>query len=341
MKVAVVSAAALPSPAPSYGGLESIAAYVAEALAEQHDVTMFAAKGSHATKARLVETVEPALEPSNDLPVEEAAWKVMEPELPKFDWVVDMSHNFKAWKLKLIHPEVHVLKVVHDYLPWHYPPPQGSYDVLAGVSKFHARFLEARWQTPVTHLYNGIPTDQLLYSGTKDDYLLFLSRLDPGKGAHIFLDLIEKTGAKGIIAGEDAPQHGINYLYRREILHRAVQLGVPYLGTVTDGEKKQLLSRAKAVVVPLADPYREVFGIWIVEALASGTPVFTTALGACEELVTRMTGGVATDPEVLLTGLRMFLKGEFEFDPRTCQQQAQKFDIRNTVKAYAAVVESK
>src|SRR5208282_1253167 len=98
---------------------------------------------------------------------------------------------------------------------------------------------------------------------------------------------------------------------------------------------------AKAVVVPLAEPYREVFGIWMVEAMASGTPVFTTALGACEELVVRMTGGVATNPEVLETGLRMFLKGDFEFDPGMCRRRAQLFDIRETVKAYGTVVESK
>ncbi len=69
--------------------------------------------------------------------------------------------------------------------------------------------------------------------------------------------------------------------------------------------------------------------------------MFTTDLGACEELVTRMTGAVATNPEVLETGLRMFLKGDFEFDPRMCQKRAQVFDIRETVTAYAAVVESK
>ncbi len=341
MKVAVVSAAALPSPAPSYGGLESIAAYVAEALAEQHDVTMFAAKGSRANKATLVETVEPQFEPAPGWPVEGAAWRMMELELPKFDWVIDMSHAFHAYRLKLAHPEVHVLKVVHDYYPCETPPPAGSYDLLAGVSRFHAKFLEGRWQTPVTHLYNGIPTDQLAYSSTKDDYLLFLSRLDPGKGAHVFLDLIEKTGAKGIIAGEDDLAHGIPQDYRRQILYRANQLGVRYLGTVTDARKKELLARAKAVVVPLDEPYREVFGIWMIEAMASGTPVFTTARGACEELVTRMTGAVATNAEVLEGGLRLFLKGDFEFDPVTCRERARCFDISRTVKAYGTVVESK
>jgi len=341
VKVAVVSATALPSPAPSYGGLESIAAYVAEELAKTHDVTLFAAKGSRTTKATLFETVPPQYEPSYDWPIEGAAWRLMEPELAKFDVVVDHSHSFHAYRLKLANPKARVVKVVHDLLPARTPPPRGSYDVLAGVSKFHAKFLEHYWGVPIAHLYNGIPTEKLTYSATKGDYLLFLSRLDPGKGAHTFLDIVELLGRpKAILAGDDDPAHGNSPYYRRDILYRAVQLGVDYRGVVTDAEKKDLLAHAKAVVVPLADPYREVFGIWIVEALASGTPVFTLDKGACQELVTRFTGGVADNHRNLAEGLRRFLKGEFEFDPQSCREQAQRFDIGASGKAYAAVVKS-
>ena len=341
MKVAVVSAAALPSPAPSYGGLESIAAYVAEELSEQHEVTMFAAQGSRTTKATLFETVPPQYEPSRDWPVEGAAWKRMEPELPKFDVVIDMSHAFHAYRHKLAHPEARVVKVVHDQLPSRTSPPPGSYDVLAGVSKFHAKLLEHYWGVPVTHLYNGIPTEQLHFSNRKDGYLLFLSRLDPGKGAHVFLNLVDKLGRPpAILAGDDDLRHGIDPHYRRAVLYRCVELGVDYRGQVTDAEKKELLAHARAVVVPLADPYREVFGIWIVEALASGTPVFTTAKGACEELMTRMSGAVAVNEDYLLEGLRRFLAGEFEFDPQTCREQARKFDISASGRAYEAVVRS-
>ena len=94
------------------------------------------------------------------------------------------------------------------------------------------------------------------------------------------------------------------------------------------------------MLVPLADPYREVFGIWMVEALAAGTPVFTLDKGACQELVTRMTGGVADTAENLTEGLRLFLKGDFEFDPKACRQRALRFDIRVTSMDYAEVAES-
>ena len=341
MKVAVVSAAALPSPAPTYGGLESIAAYVAEALAADHEVTLFAARGSRTTKASLVETVPPEYEPAPGWPIEGKAWNLMSPLLPAFDVVFDMSHAFHAYRLKLAHPEVHVVKVFHDLYPARTPPPPGSYDVLAGVSKFHARYLEGHWGVPVTHLYNGIPTDALTYSAEKEDYLLYLSRLDSGKGAHVFLDIVEQTGwSRAILAGEDDPRHGINEHYRRGILYRAQQLGVDYRGQVSNDEKLELLAHAKAVVVPLADPYREVFGIWIIEALASGTPVFTLDKGACQELVTRTTGGVADTARNLAEGIRRFRAGEFEFDPYECRAQARKFDIRTTATAYADLATS-
>jgi glycosyltransferase involved in cell wall biosynthesis len=342
MKVAVVSAAALPSPAPSYGGLESIAAYTAESLAEKHDVTLFAAKGSRTEKATLFETVAPAYEPSADFPIEHAAWEMMKDELPKFDVVFDHSHAFHAFRLKRQNRKVKVVKVFHDLLCSRTPPPRDTYDLLCGVSKFHGKFLEAQWGVPVGHLYNGIPTERLTYSAQKKDYILFLSRMDPGKGAHVFLDILQGLDdlPHAIIAGDDDPQHGISNEYRRMIAQRAGWLGVDYLGEVSDDKKKELLAGARMVLVPLADPYREVFGIWMVEALASGTPVFTLDKGACSEILNRKVGGVADTPENLRLGLQAWLRNDFEFDPLVCRTWGQRFDIRVTGEAYCETVDS-
>jgi glycosyltransferase involved in cell wall biosynthesis len=341
MKVAVVSAAALPSPAPSYGGLESIAAYTAEALARDHEVTLFAAQGSRTEKATLFETVPPSYEPSREWPVEGAAWRKMAPELARFDVVFDHSHAFWAWKLKLERPRIRVVKVVHDLLPSFTPPPPGSYDVLAGVSRFHAKFLGARWGVPVAHLYNGIPTERMTYRAKKQGYLLYLSRLDPGKGAHVFLDILGRIGSPpAILAGDDDPAHGIDPRYRDRICERATRMGVDYLGAVSPEHKLELIANARAMVVPLDDPYREVFGIWIVESLASGTPVFTLDKGACQELVTRQSGGVADTAENLGEGIRAFVRGDFEFDPIACLEQGLKFDIGRTGQAYRELVTS-
>jgi glycosyltransferase involved in cell wall biosynthesis len=342
VKVAVVSTAAVPSPPPTYGGMETINYHVAEALAARgHEVTLFATKGSHTVKASLFETVNPQYEPDRSFPIEGAAWKMMEPELPKFDVVFDGTHSFHAYRLKLEHPDIHVVKVFHDFFPSQTPPPLGSYDLIAGVSKFHARWLSDRWGVPTIALYNGIPTDDLPYSPAKEDYLLFLSRLDPGKGAHTFLDIVADLGSPpAVLAGDDSLEHAISPVYRRLILHQAVKLGVDYRGLVGDAEKKELLLHAKAMVVPLADPYREVFGIWMVEALAAGTPVFTLDKGACQEIVTRQCGGVADTAENLTAGLKLFLEGGFEFNPLICRGRSLRFDIKETSLDYERVATS-
>lgn len=331
MRIGVVSASALPSPpgAAAYGGLEAIAAYSAEALAEAHpDTTLFGAKGSRTTRARLFETVDASYEPDLSWPVERSAWEKMRPELERMDVVVDHTHGFWAHLLKPERPGIHVAKVIHDLFPWESSPPSGSTDAVLGVSDFHGQFLQERWGTPVDHIYNGIPTGALTFSEQKEDYLLFLSRLDPGKGAHHFLDIAQKLGGvRAVIAGDDNPMHGINYHYRDGILHRAVSMGVDYRGLVTDREKKDLLAHARAVVVPLADPYMEVFGIWIVEALASGTPVFTTDRGAPREIVTAATGVVAEDHTGLVTPLRRLVAGQDVYPPRDCRARAQEFDV--------------
>lgn len=100
----------------------------------------------------------------------------------------------------------------------------------------------------------------------RDDYLLFIGRLTPRKGPHVAADLAERTGRRLLVAGQGDPIPGTEHI-----------------GVVSYDERRELMGRAAAVIVPTL--YLEPFGGVNVEAQLSGTPVITHDFGAFTETV--------------------------------------------------------
>ena len=339
MKIAVICPVALPSPPPAYGGAEVISWLTAKYLAKHHDVTMIAAKGSKAEGFDLVETVEPSFHGG----VEAEAYEMYKDKLGEFDVIIDHTHFFPAYKAKLENPRLKVIKVVHDYAPWSSPPPRESYDIIAGVSQWHAQFLSLVYEIEFDYIYNGIEVDRYKYGENKEDFLLFLNRLNPGKGAHIFVDICDSLKVRGIVAGDDDPSHGIDPNYRNLVLKKCVDSDyVEYLGLIPEDLKLELLSKAMAVVTPLNGAYRETFGLWCLEALASGTPVFTTLLGGPLEILGEVGftkyGYVASDITDLVKAVTWFVHGKCEFDRKAMRQRAASF-LNMMVEKYLNLID--
>lgn len=103
---------------------------------------------------------------------------------------------------------------------------------------------------------------------SKQEYLLFLGRLNEGKGVHIAADLATKTGRKLISAGQGDPK--ILGVHKRN-----------YRGVVGPEERKELLAHARAVLCP--STFLEPFCGVQIEAMLSGTPVISSDWGAFAE----------------------------------------------------------
>lgn len=110
------------------------------------------------------------------------------------------------------------------------------------------------------------PDEHLRIEG-KEDYLLYIGRLEQRKGVKIAEDTAEHLGMDLILAGAGpyTPSYGDT------------------IGVVGPEEKAHLMSRARAVIVPTM--YVEPFGCVNVEAQLCGTPVVTTDWGAFTETV--------------------------------------------------------
>lgn len=107
------------------------------------------------------------------------------------------------------------------------------------------------------------------YRKDKDDYFLFLGRVVKRKGIQIAVETCRAVGTKLKVAGTKSPGIDIS--------------GTEYYGVANPDEKRELLSRAKALFMPTT--YIEPFGQSVIEAAISGTPVITTDFGAFAETV--------------------------------------------------------
>lgn len=127
-----------------------------------------------------------------------------------------------------------------------------------------------------TVIPNYYDEEEFPFSETKDDYFLFIGRLNQDKGFGIAQEVCEKLGKRLILAGQgEFSGYG------------------EHVGVVGVKERGELMSKAKAVFVP--STYIEPFGGVHAEALLCGTPVITTNFGVFTETVENGVNGYRCD----------------------------------------------
>ncbi|WP_282092005.1 glycosyltransferase family 4 protein [Epibacterium ulvae] len=110
----------------------------------------------------------------------------------------------------------------------------------------------------------------------KQSYFLYFGRIETLKGLPTLLAAAENTDLPVKIVGEGSWENELS---------EAIQSmpHVEFLGRKDGAELRELIARAKAVIVP--SQWEEPFGLTVVESLASGTAVIGSAIGAIPELL--------------------------------------------------------
>lgn len=116
-----------------------------------------------------------------------------------------------------------------------------------------------------------------------DAPLVFLSRLDPIKGAHNAIAAARQSNRRLLIAGNQVDSLEGRVYWQSQIAPHLGKHGIEYVGPVDDCQKNELLGQAAAMIVPIE--WDEPFGIVFAEALACGTPVISTPRGSLPEIV--------------------------------------------------------
>lgn len=259
MKIVQVSTNTIPVPPKDYGGTQRIVYYLTEELMRRgHQVILFAKKGSKVNASKIYEYT--TNNPAKQL-------QFIKRNLPKD---ADFIHDHYGIVAKA-NPPVPTIRHSHS---------KGITGVQIPV--YVSKMILRKYGRGKGHyIHNGIRLKDYTYRSKKSGYLLFLGRLIEDKGAHLAIKIAQQTGKPLIIAGNMPDKRYFNTKIKPHLNSR-----IRYVGPVGGTRKLDLLSRASCVL--FTSTWDEPFGLVLVEALASGTPVLGFRKGAVAEVLRGM-----------------------------------------------------
>ena len=280
LRLAILGSISWPSPPPGYGPWEQIAYNIAEGmLARGLDVTLFAT-GNSRTRAKLASTVPVGLNEDPNLNGE-VYTSLHIASLFERAGEFDLIHNNFDWKpltYALATPSPPMLTTIHGFSS---PPILGAYYRCAHRS-FFCSISDSDRDPGLGYLgtaYNGIDPGEFTFVAQPGDYLVFLGRWHPEKGAHLAIEIAKRAGVRLKMAAIPQDERYFKEMIAPHIDGDQIQ----DLGPVQREARDELLRGALALVHMTTRPER--FGLTMVEAMACGTPVLGARMGSTREIV--------------------------------------------------------
>jgi glycosyltransferase involved in cell wall biosynthesis len=329
-------------PPPGYGGIEAVVALLSDELvARGHDVTLFAAPGSHST----AKVVSPLATTHADQ-IGGSLWE-SDHVATTFDLVdqatadgrpFDLLHDHSGFTAavmaaRLSVPVVHTVHGPFNEETRPFYVRHGHKVRLVALSRY-----QREHAPPGVHVHDIVPNPVRVgdwpFCPVKDDYLLWMGRMDPAKGAQRAIAAARAAGVRLVLAGPVQP--GQEQYFARDIEPHVDGVNVVYAGEVGGKRRKELFAYAKGFLMPIR--WAEPFGMVIVEALACGTPVIAFPEGAASEIVVDGENGfLVADEHQMADAIRRL----DTIDPLTCRQSAaSRYDVGIVADGYEAVYRS-
>jgi glycosyltransferase involved in cell wall biosynthesis len=303
LRIALIAPPWFPVPPPGYGGIEAVVALLADGLVEAgHDVTL-CASGDSCTKARLraVYPTAPSAWIGNSRYELRHALECLE-SAGGFDVINDHS-GLLSLALGGVAPAP-LVHTVHGPVDGE---PGRLYERLcralpsARLISISMRQQLLRPSLPwVATCHNAIDFGAYKLRDKPGDYLVFLGRMSPDKGAHRAIEVARETGLPLKIAAKKRDWH--EQAYYDQFVRPHLSGRIEYVGEVSHHEKAELLRGARAMLFPI--DWEEPFGLVMVESMACGTPVIATRHGAVPEVIEHgVTGLIVNDHREMAAAL--------------------------------------
>jgi glycosyltransferase involved in cell wall biosynthesis len=333
MRIAILAPTWFAVPPTGYGGIEWVVALLADGLAAAgHEVTLFAS-GDSRTKAKLVYVFHdaPSVQIGRTMPELHHALACYA-RADEFDVINDHSGMLGAVLGGTV--ETPVVHTVHGPLDG---DPGEVYELINQVAPQVGMIsISLNQRKPRPHLnwvancHNALDFSVYPFKPTRGDYLLFLGRLSPDKGAHRAIAVAMETGLPLKIAGKKQDPKELTYFH--EFVEPHLVDGIEYLGEVSHGEKVELLQNARATLFPIE--WEEPFGLVMIESMACGTPVIATRWGAVPEVIEHGRSGIIVDDYRIIP---VALEEADKLDPYDIRRYVeQEFSADRMVSDYLA-----
>jgi glycosyltransferase involved in cell wall biosynthesis len=156
---------------------------------------------------------------------------------------------------------------------------------------------QANWHSTI---YHGLPKDLFTFRPNRGDYLAFLGRISPEKGADRAIEIAKRASMPLKIAAK--VDRADRRYFKREIEPLLKQSHVEWVGEISDQQKNEFLGNAYALLFPIDWP--EPFGLVMIEAMACGTPIIAYDRGSVPEVMENgVTGFIVNEIEQAVEGV--------------------------------------
>jgi glycosyltransferase involved in cell wall biosynthesis len=282
MRIALIAPPFIPVPPVEYGGTELFIAQLAEGLrAEGVDVVVYANGESTVgveTRWRYRESQWPIRGESTAMlkDMDHSAWAIRDAAQS-----CDVIHLHTAQALPCTSfVTTPILYTVHHP---HEPPLSELYTRYPDVHYVCISDFQCQQEKMLrmSTIYHGIDLASYKLRETKQQYLSFIGRLAPIKGAHTAIEVAKQSGIPLKIAGEVQPM--FREYFEAKIKPHIDGRFIEYIGLADLAAKNELLGNSIAMLFPIQ--WNEPFGLVMVEAMACGTPVLALRGGSVQEVV--------------------------------------------------------
>jgi len=289
MKIAIIAPFEETVPPEKYGGTELVIFNLVETLVDYgHQVYLLGA-GDSQTRANLIPIFPQAIRKekvTSDLSFKNALKYIgigrVFDELSKLD--IDIIHNHIGWRFLPFahHLQVPTATTLHGPLDVSYQQfVYGLFSSAPYISISNAQREPFQDLNYIDTVYNGIDLSQFDFVERSGEYLAFLGRMSPEKGPRQAIEIAKKAKMRLKMAAKvDAVD--VEY-FKKEVEPFIDGQQIEYIGEIGPKEKSDFLKNAYALLAPIQ--WREPFGLFMVEAMACGTPVVVTDMGSAREII--------------------------------------------------------
>lgn len=316
MRIGLIAGPGFPVPPPKYGGTERVVDTLARGLADAGHEVLLAAPSDSTCPVPLATGMQPSDSTrlgsiSHEMSHIVRAYKAMDD--------VDVIHDHTLIGPLYAHrpPHIPVATTIHGRL---LPDVTDIYQAMNSTTSIiaisHNQIRPAPQLDVTKVIHHGMDLSAVPVGTGTGGYACFLGRMCPDKGVLEAIQIAHAAGTPLRIATKMREPAELEYFH--DVVEPALGADDQLVGEIGDAEKFELLGNAVALLSPLQ--WSEPFGLMMIEALATGTPVVGTALGAAPEIVDNgITGYLA--PLKKLPGL---LPLAATLDRAACRATAQE-----------------